>query len=210
VNPKLEGQPYLKNNKKILTIGCFNRVNKMTSGVTDLFNRILKSNVDIRFVFKTKALLNKNIKVSFIKRFDESVRSRINVVDCTILHEDHLLEYNKIDVAIDTFPYSGTTTSCEALLMGVPVYTLYDDKYYFHAQNVTASILKNSDLDEYICYTKDEMIEKINGLSKRGDKYWSGLKGSVRDRFINGRVCDKGEYMRNLEGLLEKLYSSSN
>lgn len=210
INPKLEDQPYLKNDKKILTIGCFNRVNKMTSGVTELFNKILKSNKDIRFVFKTKALLNKNIKTSFIKRFDESVRNRINVVDCTILHEDHLLEYNKIDIAIDTFPYSGTTTSCEALLMGVPVYTLYDDKYYFHAQNVTASILKNSGLEEYICYTKEEMIVKINELCKKDDVYWGGLKGSVRDKFINGRVCDKIEYMRNLEELLEKLYSSSN
>ena len=136
-------------------------------------------------------------KTSFIKRFDESVRNRINVVDCTILHEDHLLEYNKIDIAIDTFPYSGTTTSCEALLMGVPVYTLYDDKYYFHAQNVTASILKNSGLEEYICYTKEEMIVKINELCKKDDVYWGGLKGSVRDKFINGRVCDKIEYMRN-------------
>lgn len=210
VNPRLEEQPYLKNGKKMLTIGCFNRVNKMTSSVTELFNRVLKSNENIRFVFKTKALLNKKVKSNFIKRFDESVRGRISVIDCTILHEEHLLEYNKIDVAIDTFPYSGTTTSCEALLMGVPVYTLYDDKYYFHAQNVTASILKNSDLEEYICYTKDEMIEKINKLCKRGDKYWSELKESVRDKFINGRVCDRVEYMKNLEGLLEKLYSSSN
>lgn len=209
VNPRLEDQPYIKNGKRILTIGCFNRVNKMTASVTGLFNKILKSNRDIRFIFKTKALLNKNVKGNFIKRFDENLRNRIKIVDCTISHEDHLLEYNKIDVAIDTFPYSGTTTSCEALLMGVPVYTLYDDKYYFHAQNVTASILKNSELDEYICYTKDEMVEKINGLFKKGDDYWVGLKEGVRDKFLCGKVCNKEEYMRNLEELLENLYSSS-
>jgi protein O-GlcNAc transferase len=190
-------------------VGCFNRVNKMTAGVTELFNRILKSNENVRFIFKTKALLNKNVKVNFLNRFSENVRNRIKVVDCTILHEEHLLEYNKIDVAIDTFPYSGTTTSCEALLMGVPVFTLYDDKYYFHAQNVTASILKNSNLEEYICYTKEEMIEKINGLFKKEDNYWMGLKENTRNKFINGEVCNKVEYMKNLEGLLENLYSSS-
>jgi predicted O-linked N-acetylglucosamine transferase (SPINDLY family) len=208
IYPRLGEQPYLSGGRGMITVGCFNRLNKMTSGVIELFNRVLKSNDRIQFVFKTKALLNKNVRESFIKKFDKGVQKRIKIIDCTILHEEHLLEYNKIDVAIDTFPYSGTTTSCEALLMGVPVYALYDNEYYFHAQNVTASILKNSDMEEYICYTKEEIVDKINDLFNRGEEYWSGLKGNTRSKFLGGRVCDKKGYMKDLEQLFENFYSS--
>jgi len=206
--PMIGEQPYLKGDKGILTVGCFNRLNKMTSGVIALFNRILMSDKRIRFVFKTKALLNRNIKERFIKKFDKGVQNRVVIMDCTILHAEHLLEYNKIDVAIDTFPYSGTTTSCEALLMGVPVYTLYDSRYYFHAQNVTASILKNSDLGEYVCDTENDMVEKVCDLFKRDDIYWRNLKTDVRGKFLGGGVCNKDVYMKNLEQLFENFYAS--
>lgn len=204
INPEIRPVPFLKD--RVLTIGCFNRLNKMTSGVLKLFNEILMKNKNIKFMFKTKALLNKNIKDKFLKNFNKGVHSRIMIVDCTILHEDHLLEYNKVDIAIDTFPYSGTTTSCEALLMGVPVYTLYDKEYYFHAQNVTASILKNSELEEYICESKEEMMCKIEELFGKSDEYWNMIKQEVRAKFVGGKVCNKKEYMRNIESLLEELY----
>lgn len=196
-------QPFLENN--YITIGCYNRVNKITDSTIKGFNKILLDLNTVRFIFKTKALINKNIRQNFLKKFDKSVHSRIIINDCTTLHEEHLTEYNKLDIAIDTFPYSGTTTSCEALYMGVPVLSLYDTKYYFHATNVTCSILKNSDLNEYVCESLDDMILKIKQLETNSQEFWKKLKQTTRNKFLNGKVCNQSEYISNIQTLLQQL-----
>lgn len=203
----LKSQPKLKNN--YITIGCFNRVNKITDNVIKIFNDILVKFKNVKFIFKTKALLNNNIKLTFLEKFDKSVRNRISVLDCTILHEGHLDEYNKIDIAIDTFPYSGTTTSCESLYMGVPVYTIYDKEYYFHPQNVTASILHNSDLQDYIVDSKEQLFSKIEELHHKNDNFWENLKPHIRNKFLNGKVCDQKLYINNISTMFDNLFSNA-
>jgi len=203
--PLTKIQPFLNN--KFLTIGCFNRLNKITDSVIKIFNSILLKFQNVKFMFKTKALLNKNIKQNFIKKFDNSVRNRLLIVDCTILHDDHLLEYNNVDIAIDTFPYSGTTTSCEALYMGVPVFTFYDKTYFFHPQNVTASLLKNShsDLSFYIVDNQEELHKKLDILLSKPNDFWESLKPTVRTQFLNGDVCNQQKYTKNISNLFSKL-----
>ena len=201
---QLEELPMIKN--KWITIGCFNRVNKITDSVISLFNKIMLKFNNVRFIFKTKALINKSIQKTFTNKFDKKVRSRIIILDCTISHSDHLLTYNKIDFAIDTFPYSGTTTTCESLYMGVPVFSLYDSEYFFHAQNVTCSILKNSNLDYYIFNSTDELLKKIDELHNKDISELVNLKNETRNKFLNGKVCNQTEYINNLEQLLIDLY----
>lgn len=203
--PKITETPFVKN--KYLTIGCYNRINKITPAVIEEFNKVLLSNQNVRFVFKTKALINKDIAKEFLSKFDKSVVKRIKILDCTLSHEQHLETYNEVDIAIDTFPYSGTTTSCEALFMGVPVFSLYDSKYYFHPQNVTCSILKNSGMEYFICHNVDEMIVKIKELENKPIEYWGRSKDNIRKQFLEGKVCDKKSYMTNLEGLFLNLYN---
>jgi predicted O-linked N-acetylglucosamine transferase (SPINDLY family) len=201
--PQLSTSPYVQNQH--ITFGCFNRLNKITDSVIKIFNTILTTHPQSKFVFKTKALLNKTIKAVFLQKFDESVRSRINIIDCTISHVDHLSVYNQIDIAIDTFPYSGTTTSCEALLMGVPVFSLYDTEYYFHPNNVSCSILKNSDMDFYICNNINELYDKITKLYDKNTEFWNNLKHDTRQQFLNGNVCNKDLYMKDITNLLQNL-----
>ena len=189
-----------------INIGCFNRINKITDSVIKYFNDILLRFAKTRFIFKTKALINQSIKQTFVNKFDKTVRSRIIVLDCTISHDDHLLTYNQVDFAIDTFPYSGTTTTCEALYMGVPVFSLYDSEYYFHAQNVSCSILRNSDLDFYVVKDKEELFDKIKVISGRDNLFWNDLKADVRAKFLGGRVCNQELYITNLQKLLSNLY----
>lgn len=203
--PKMTPVPFLANGW--ITIGCFNRVNKITESVREQFNRMLLEFKDVRFVFKTKALINLAVRKRFIESFDESVRDRIIVLDCTLTHEQHLLTYNQIDIAIDTFPYSGTTTSCEALLMGVPVLSMYDSTYFFHPQNVTCSLLKNSDLSEYIFYNETELHQKIRELQTKPTSFWKELKTRTRLKFTTGKVTNQKEYMKNIQDLFTDLYA---
>ena len=199
----------LRGRDGFINIGCFNRINKITEGVVDLFNKVLLGVPQTRLILKTKALINKKIREDFIKRFDKSVQNRIRVLECTITHDDHLLTYNDIDIAIDTFPYSGTTTTCEALYMGVPVFSIYDNKYYFHAQNVSCSILKNSGLEEYIISENDDLIERISGFVEKIDDvmFWDSLKTQTRSKFNSGLVCNKTEYMKNFQMLITTLFT---
>lgn len=198
-------QPKLKN--KFITIGCYNRLNKITKNVIALFNKILCKFDNVRFVFKTKALLNNSIKQSFLENFDKTVIDRITIMKCTSTHNEHLLTYNDIDIAIDTFSYSGTTTSCESLVMGVPVITLYDSEYYFHAQNVTASILHNSDLSEYVANSKNKIIDIIEDLHQKDEDFWMQLKINIHNKFVNGKVCNKSLYINNLSEVIEDLFN---
>jgi len=93
--------------------------------------------------------------------------------------------------------------------MGVPVFTLYDSQYYFHAQNVTSSILKNSDLDYYVLTNKNQLFDKIQDLQTRDLSFWKNLKIDTRSRFLNGKVCDKALYMNNLTNMLQKLFNEN-
>lgn len=190
-----------------LNIGCFNRVNKMTDEVVRLLNNVLVKFKRTRLVLKTKALINKTVKKEFVNKFEKTVRDRIVVLDCTISHDDHLLTYNNVDIAIDTFPYSGTTTTCEALYMGVPVFSMYDSEYYFHAQNVSCSILKSSGMEDYIINNETEIFDKIATLLDKPNEYWNTLKTNTRSKFTNGSVCDKENYMKNIQELLTGLYN---
>jgi predicted O-linked N-acetylglucosamine transferase (SPINDLY family) len=206
--PILKEQPYLKNKKEKLKIACFNRVNKITDTNIKLFDDILSKNDSVEFVFKTKGLLNKNVQKEFLSKFSKENVNRIEILPCTILHEQHVEEYNKVDIAIDTFPYSGTTTSCEALYMGVPVFTVYDSEYYFHAQNVTASLLKNShvDLEEYIVSNKQDIHDKIKVLMEKDDNFWQNLKSDTRQKFLSGNICNKKRYITEIQKLFTDLF----
>lgn len=205
VYPKIKETPTISNG--YLNIGCYNRINKITDPVISLFNKILLTNQKVVFIFKTKALINKKIRQTFIEKFDEPVRHRIKVLDCTLSHEQHLETYNEIDIAIDTFPYSGTTTSCEALLMGKPVLSIYDSIYYFHPMNVTCSILKNSDLGWFVCDNQKELIEKVKELSEKPKDFWRNYPNKISDQFLKGKVCNKDLFMKNIETLFTKLFN---
>jgi predicted O-linked N-acetylglucosamine transferase (SPINDLY family) len=200
-----------KNSNSMLKIACFNRLNKITDSLIRIFNNILLTNSNVQFVFKTKALLNKKVKQTFIDKFDSSVHERIIILNCTLTHREHLDSYNQVDIAIDTFPYSGTTTTCESLLMGVPVFSIYDSMYYFHPQNVSCSILKNSELDYYICQNEQELLEKIQIMSKKiinkENSFFNDLKKEIRNKFLKGKVCNKELYISNIQHLFTDLYN---
>ncbi|NDD53035.1 hypothetical protein EBZ39_04010 [bacterium] len=202
--------PFLRSSRRKLTIGCFNRLNKINDKLIDILNKLLYTFPEVHLIFKTKALINKTVRAKFLAKFNSSFHQRIIVLDCTISHEAHMATYNDIDIAIDTFPYSGTTTSCEALWMGVPVITMYDTVNYFHAQNVTASILLNTSpvLEKFVCKSVEDVVSLVGGLLDEPDEFYRDLKNTTKDLFRNGPVCDGPGHTRRLEELFTQLHTS--
>ncbi|NDD83262.1 hypothetical protein EBZ38_03145 [bacterium] len=112
--------------------------------------------------------------------------------------ESYLCQFNNICVSIDTFPYSGTTTTCTSLLMGVPVLTVYDPKNP-HVSNVSASILKNCGLDEFVYSNTEELT---NALCN-----WKHVnKEEIRFKFL--RANDPIRFMRDYENVILKLHNN--
>ena len=203
---KKSEQPFMKNG--YITFGCFNRYNKVNNTVAKHWNNLLKEIPTARFVIKTKEFLTEKLKKQFLENFEEDCVKRVIVLRYSDSYDEHLDDYNKIDIALDTFPYSGTTTSCEALVMGVPIITLYDDVRKYHVQNVTSSLLINSELGEYVTHSKEAYINKAKDLSKTLLKTKEYLKEHVRHSFIDGAVCDRDSFCNEFEDLLFNTYKT--
>lgn len=200
--PDVTKVPQPLNKTGQLTIGCFNRLNKINRKMIQLVRDILLFVPNCRFVFKTKAFENDAVKERFLCNFSKDARERIEIRSCTVLHEEHLLEYNLVDVSLDTFPYSGTTTSCESLLMGVPVFTMPDTVDYFHAQNVTKSLLANTfeDYSKYLFDSNQDIVKKLNDMAKK--TLPDNFKAVIQKTFLNGNVCNVTKYVENFQEAL--------
>jgi len=203
--PELEEQPATKNG--YLTIGTFNRYNKINNKVVETWEKVLKKSPNVRFVIKTKEFLTDTLREQFINTWkDKEVFKRVTILPYSDTYTEHLPDYNKMDIALDTFPYSGTTTSCEALMMGVPVLTLFDSERQYHAQNVTSSLMIHSDLSEFVCLSEDEYIEKVayyaNNLHELRD-----LKQTVREKFVDN-ICNYTRFVDEFEDKLLLTYKN--
>jgi predicted O-linked N-acetylglucosamine transferase (SPINDLY family) len=105
---------------------------------------------------------------------------------------DHLASYGQAHVALDTFPYHGTTTTCESLWMGVPVVTLAGDR---HAARVSASLLTAVGTPELIAHTEDEFVERavtLAGDRERLARYRATLRGMVQA----SPLCDASAFAK--------------
>jgi predicted O-linked N-acetylglucosamine transferase (SPINDLY family) len=205
--PKLiDVQPCVKNG--YLTIGCFNRYNKINDDVIEVWEGILEACPNVRFVIKTKEFLTETLKEQFLNTWqNKKLLDRIEILHYADLYQRHLEDYNLMDVSLDTFPYSGTTTSCESLTMGVPIVTLFDTDRQIHCSNVTSSLMINCGLPEYVVYSKTEYINKIKELSENLDNL-NCLKQNTREAFLKGPICDYKGFVNEFEDKMISTYKN--
>ena len=169
--------PLIKNN--YITFGSFNNPAKITKNVIDCWSNILKRVKGSKLIIKCS-----NDK----KKFDriESLMKEKGVLDSVIFHKrfeekkDHLNLYNEIDIALDTFPYNGVTTSFEAIWMGVPVLTMAG--YNFNSR-CGESINKNLKMDQLIVKNEEEYVSKAVNLSSDRQKFMDLRKSIFQNAF---------------------------
>jgi predicted O-linked N-acetylglucosamine transferase (SPINDLY family) len=114
----------------------------------------------------------------------------------------HLGVYADADIGLDTFPYNGTTTTCEALWMGVPVVTLSGDR---HAGRVGASLLAQAGLGELVAPSSAAYVETALGLA--GDRQALGhLRGRLRAMIADGGLTDGPTFTAALEAAYREMW----
>lgn len=203
----VDEQPFIKNG--YITFGCFNRLNKINRELVEVWEEILEKIPTARLVMKTKEFLTPHLLKKFKSFFkNQNILERVVFLNYSDTLLDHLPDYNLMDIALDTFPYSGTTTSCEALYMGVPVLTVYDSEKMYHVQNVTTSLVSNSDLEYYVAKNKQEYIQKAINLSNKPIEFFTKMKKHTRQKFFDGWVWKKEPFVRELEEKLFTLYKN--
>jgi protein O-GlcNAc transferase len=114
----------------------------------------------------------------------------------------HLAVYHRVDIALDPFPYNGTTTTCEALWMGVPVVTLRGDR---HAGRVGASLLGQVGLTDLIGNSVEEYVEIAHALAGNPARL-NELRRALRPRLAASPLCDGGAFARKTEAAFRRMW----
>ncbi len=159
--PSAEGKP--------VTFGSFNNIAKISDPVLTAWARVLSAAPDSRLMLKATVLGDEQTRRHLARRLEAAniPTDRVTVHLPLGDHRDHLAVYNQIDVALDTFPYNGTTTTCEALWMGVPVVTLAGDS---HVSRVGASLLQAVGLPDMVAANIDEYVAHAVALAWDGEQ----------------------------------------
>jgi predicted O-linked N-acetylglucosamine transferase (SPINDLY family) len=127
---------------------------------------------------------------------------RVRMLARTPSFREHLAWYNEVDIGLDPFPYNGTTTTCEALWMGVPVVTLRGDR---HSARVGTSILSNIGLTDLIAETEEQYAIKAIKLATNMEKL-ENLRSEMRDRITSSPISDAKRFADEMESVFREIW----
>ena len=198
ISRKESPSPLVKN--KYITFGSFNNANKISDEVVDVWSKILKSTNNSRLILKSsRNFYDKKLKEKFNKN---KVLNLITFIDRKKNFQEHIDEYKKIDLALDTFPYNGVTTSFEAIWMGVPLLTL---KGFNPISRAGESINKNLNMNYLIADNKNEYVQKAIELSKNFEKVIE-IRKNLFDKALESNLFNVKKFSKEFYENLEKIY----
>ncbi|CAN8077114.1 unnamed protein product [Agarophyton chilense] len=199
--PQEPSDPPSETSGGIITFGSFNVLAKVQSRTIRLWASILKRVPNSRLLLKAKPFAASTAK----RRMEELFAihgvcsERLDLVPLIPSTKSHLQVYSHVDVGLDPFPYAGTTTTCEALFMGVPVITMGTrPENGDHAHNVGVSLLTAIGHTEFIAYTEEDYIEKAVGLGTDLARL-KAIRSSLRTDMMESPLGLGDRYMRNVE-----------
>ncbi len=191
----------------LVTFGSFANVAKLSEETVALWARILHAVPGSRLLLKSAALGNPGVAADVVHRFAEHHvhGSRIAVRGLIECRDEHLEAYCDVDVALDTVPYTGATTTVEALAMGVPVVTLEGARY---SARMSASLLRTAGLEDWVAQTPDEYVAKAVALAREAAA--NGLdRLGLRARLEASPLADLDGFARAFEAALETAWEGT-
>jgi protein O-GlcNAc transferase len=199
--------PAMKNG--YITFGSFNKLNKITPTVIRMWGRILARVPTARLIVKAAGLEDEPTR----RRLIDALRANVEQAGATLDEPrlrlvgwsdlpTYLALFNEVDVALDSYPFAGGTTSCNALWMGVPLITLAGET---SISRVGASILNNISLSERIAHSEDEYIALA--VRDAGDlPALVELRASMRARVQASPLMDAGAFARDVESAYREMW----
>ena len=199
--PEVGPLPALENG--FLTFGCFNNPSKINSEIIRCWASILQALPNSRLLLKSGQYADAGYAEHIYQLFEQQGVAREQVaLEGGVPHADLLATYNRIDIALDPWPYSGGLTTCEALLMGVPVVTLPGPTF---AGRHSATHLVNAGMPELVVNSWEEYQERVSELASDLDSL-STIRQHLRDVLLQSPVCDGPRFAKHLTVALRAIW----
>ena len=194
--PVTRGEPF--------TFGSFNAIHKLSDFVLELWARVLEAVPDSRLLLKTLAFADAGVADRIRGKLESLgvAPERITLLGFEKERSHHLAIYHRVDVALDTFPYHGTTTTCEAMYMGVPVITLAGDT---HASRVGVSLLNAVGLPELVADSPEAFVHAARRLATDRQAL-DALRQDLRQRLSNSPLMDGAGLARAIESVYRQVW----
>ncbi|MFL5339777.1 MAG: tetratricopeptide repeat protein [Gemmataceae bacterium] len=192
--PPVSEAPLVRNG--FLTFGCLHNQAKLNHRVVELWTEILKALPVAKLLFARHTLTDEaqaDLLSQFAARDVGAERLEIRRLKAGGI--DHWNVYHDIDIALDPFPWTGHTTACESLWMGVPVITL---RGRAHAGRMVASVLAFAGLPDWIAETPRQYVELARQWAGQPDRL-AALRAGLRDQMRTSQLCDTAGFTRQLE-----------
>ena len=186
-SPPVSPSPCL--GKGHVTFGCFNKPAKITDATVALWSRVLHAVPESRLMLKGAGFTSSGQRARFAARFAPHGISaqRLEFAERTPTNREHLACYSEIDIALDTAPYNGTTTTCESLWMGVPTVALIGDR---HMARVSASLLAAAGHAEWAAPDEDGYVARSVALAQ-DQAALASIRAGLRDDLRRGPLLDE-------------------
>lgn len=177
-----------------VTFGSFSCLAKVGDPCVALWARVLHEVPNSRLLVKNKGFYSSEVQAAFINKFKAHGISeqRLKLLSLTPTSFDHLNVYNEVDIALDTFPYSNTTTTCESLIMGVPPVCLVGRT---HGSRVCVTLLNAIGLNQFAANNEDEYVAKAKGLATSLQSL-ALLRSNLRQIVLSSPLCDGSTFVR--------------
>ena len=178
-----------------VTFGSFNNAQKLNEVTMALWARVLEAVPVSRLLLKGVAFSEVALREQVLARFAAHGADRVEILPRAATTAEHLALYDQVDIGLDPLPYNGTTTTCEALWMGVPVVTLAGGT---HAGRVGVSLLEAVGLGELVAGDEAGYVRIAAALAGDVNRL-SGLRSGLRARVEGSALCDGVGFCRGFE-----------
>ncbi|MBL4615769.1 MAG: tetratricopeptide repeat protein [Magnetovibrio sp.] len=202
--PAVGALPALKNG--FVTFGSFNRLAKINVELIALWAQVLEAVPDSVLLLKGEGFACKKAVARVQYQFaDHAIASERLLFEGRSPHHDLLDSYNRMDIALDTNPYSGGLTTCEALWMGVPVLTMPSPTF---SGRHSASHLTNVGLSDWVVETPDAYVETALRWAGKLDEL-AALRTGLRDQVKTSPLCDAQCFAHHMKDALQYMLKSN-
>jgi protein O-GlcNAc transferase len=180
-----------------IVLGSFSKLQKINQEVIDTWDRIIEELTSrgkkVVLFLKGKVFNYDANVVAWRKKFKHG--DKVYMFKHTENYANHLDLYNVLDLELDTWPYSGTTITCESLYMNTPVVT-YCPSGSAHVSRVSASVLHEMGFSDYVAVDLDSYVSKAVDIVLREEK----ATRNIHEAFL--KVMEPTRYIREFESLI--------